>query len=75
MDILSTHRFTKRHKIVNLNITRPAANDEGKIAIDPDRALSLAEKLALRAGFDSLAPVIAINRSKSKSERQPLETS
>jgi hypothetical protein len=73
MDILSTHLFTKRHKIVNLNITRLAANDEGKLAIDPDISLSLAEKMALGTGFESLAPVIAINRTKSNVERQPLE--
>jgi hypothetical protein len=63
------NRFLTRYKIVDLGITRPPANDPAGIAIDSTNALSQEEKRALHANFDSLAPVIAFNRTPPKSEQ------
>lgn len=63
------NRFLTRYKIQNLGITRPAANDEAATVIDPSNSLTVEERIALQADFKSLAPVIAFNRTPSKSER------
>jgi len=66
MDVSSMNPFLKRFKIVNLGISRPPANDGVSLFIDSRLSLSLDEKSALRADFESLAPVIAFNRTKSE---------
>lgn len=55
-------RFTRKYKIMNLGITTPPANDENGLIIDSRIPLSAAEKSALRSDFETLAPVIAINK-------------
>jgi hypothetical protein len=62
MNTPPNNRFTKRYKIINIGVIGRSANDESVLIIDPTIPLSAAEKSALRSNFDTLAPVIAINK-------------